>query len=195
VGKLHYREVQIALSLLHNGGNLVIKIFTIFESDTICLMYLLACLFTSVDLFKPATSKEGNSEIYVICCDFHREVCEDLNVCSNLSKAFDPEYVDRVLAPLEDIPEQFLDKLYQGKFTNQSLNSVYVKKKRSLTEGIVTAKVLLSQNRREKEDRIGENQPFRERTLSLQNKIHPGLNFRITQTDWLIFLKSTNQIV
>ncbi|KAI5743234.1 hypothetical protein M8J77_015993 [Diaphorina citri] len=126
VGKLHYREVQIALSLLHNGGNLVIKIFTIFESDTICLMYLLACLFTSVDLFKPATSKEGNSEIYVICCDFHREVCEDLNVCSNLSKAFDPEYVDRVLAPLEDIPEQFLDKLYQGvlMFTNWQMGAI-----------------------------------------------------------------------
>ncbi|KAI5704891.1 hypothetical protein M8J75_009773 [Diaphorina citri] len=126
VGKLHYREVQIALSLLHNGGNLVIKIFTIFESDTICLMYLLACLFTRVDLFKPATSKEGNSEIYVICCDFHREVCEDLNVCSNLSKAFDPEYVDRVLAPLEDIPEQFLDKLYQGvlMFTNWQMGAI-----------------------------------------------------------------------
>jgi hypothetical protein len=32
--------------------------------------------------------------------------------------------------------------------------------KRSLIEGTVTDKVLLSRNRREKKDRIGESQPF-----------------------------------
>jgi hypothetical protein len=37
--------------------------------------------------------------------------------------------------------------------------------KRGLVEGTVTAKVLSSQKRREKEDGIGESQPFRERTL------------------------------
>jgi hypothetical protein len=41
-------------------------------------------------------------------------------------------------------------------------------------EGTVTAKVLLSRNRREKGDRIGESQPFRERTLSHQDKFRPG---------------------
>jgi hypothetical protein len=38
---------------------------------------------------------------------------------------------------------------------------------RGLTEGTVTAKVLSSLERREKEDRIGESQPLRERTLSV----------------------------
>ncbi|KAI5720609.1 hypothetical protein M8J77_009413 [Diaphorina citri] len=33
---------------------------------------------------------------------------------------------------------------------------------------------LSSRNRRDKEDRIGESQPFRERTLSHQDKIRPG---------------------
>jgi hypothetical protein len=37
---------------------------------------------------------------------------------------------------------------------------------KGLIEGTVTAKVLSSQNRREKEDRIGESQPFQERIRS-----------------------------
>jgi hypothetical protein len=45
-----------------------------------------------------------------------------------------------------------------------------------LIEGTVTVKVLSSRNRSEKEDRIGESQPFRERTLSVQDKIRPGGN-------------------
>jgi hypothetical protein len=51
------------------------------------------------------------------------------------------------------------------------LNYIFL---RGLIEGTVTAKVLSSRKRREKEDRIGESQPFRERTLSVQDKILPG---------------------
>jgi hypothetical protein len=38
---------------------------------------------------------------------------------------------------------------------------------RGLIEGTVTAKVSSSRNRRNKVDRIGESQPFQERTLSV----------------------------
>ena len=43
-----------------------------FESETVCMMYLLSIFFNQVEVFKPATSKEGNSEVYVICKDFKR---------------------------------------------------------------------------------------------------------------------------
>jgi hypothetical protein len=45
---------------------------------------------------------------------------------------------------------------------------------RGLTEGTVTAKVLSSRKRREKEDRIAESQLFRKRALSFKDKIRPG---------------------
>lgn len=48
-------------------GNFVIKMFTFFECDTICLLTLLAAAFQEVKVEKPATSKEGNSEVYVVC--------------------------------------------------------------------------------------------------------------------------------
>jgi Predicted metal-dependent hydrolase (urease superfamily) len=45
---------------------------------------------------------------------------------------------------------------------------------RGLIKGTVTAKVLSSRNRREKEDRTGEGQKFREQTLFILDKIRPG---------------------
>ena len=50
----------------------MLKMFTMFESETVCLMYLLSICFQQVEVFKPATSKEGNSEVYVICLNFHK---------------------------------------------------------------------------------------------------------------------------
>ena len=69
VSDLHMAETLAALKMLTAGGNFVIKLFTIFESETVCLLYLLACSFARLEVFKPATSKEGNSEVYVICQD------------------------------------------------------------------------------------------------------------------------------
>ncbi|RZC27700.1 cap-specific mRNA (nucleoside-2'-O-)-methyltransferase 2 [Asbolus verrucosus] len=70
VGYLHYCETLTALALLRNGGNFVLKIFTMFEDSTVCLLYLLNVLFKKVSVFKPASSKSGNSEVYLICIDY-----------------------------------------------------------------------------------------------------------------------------
>jgi len=48
VSKLHYCEVLAAILILSPGGNLVLKKFTMFECDSVCLLYLLNCLFTEV---------------------------------------------------------------------------------------------------------------------------------------------------
>lgn len=44
--------------------------FTFFEDSTISLVYLLNCSFSEVKVFKPSSSKSGNSEVYVICLRF-----------------------------------------------------------------------------------------------------------------------------
>ena len=63
VSDLHLAEAVAALLILAEGGSLVIKMFTFFESETVCLLYLLYLSFGKMDVFKPATSKEGNSEV------------------------------------------------------------------------------------------------------------------------------------
>ena len=67
---MHYAEIVTAILGLRDGGHFVLKMFTFFESDTICSLYLLCNIFREVNVFKPATSKEGNSEVYVICKNF-----------------------------------------------------------------------------------------------------------------------------
>lgn len=70
VEHLHYCEVLTALSVLNDGGTFVVKMFTFFEDSTISLLYLLNCSFAEVNVFKPSSSKSGNSEVYVICLRF-----------------------------------------------------------------------------------------------------------------------------
>ncbi|XP_063701137.1 cap-specific mRNA (nucleoside-2'-O-)-methyltransferase 2 [Culicoides brevitarsis] len=70
VASLHHAETAIALQVLSPGGSFLLKMFTFYEDSSISLLYLLTLVFQSVDIFKPATSKEGNSEVYVICRGF-----------------------------------------------------------------------------------------------------------------------------
>lgn len=44
--------------------------FTFFEDSSVCFLYLLNCSFRNVHVFKPSSSKSGNSEVYVICINF-----------------------------------------------------------------------------------------------------------------------------
>lgn len=67
---LHFCETVAALHLLATGGSFLLKLFTIFECNTVCLIYLLSCCFNHVDIIKPITSKEGNSETYIVCTNF-----------------------------------------------------------------------------------------------------------------------------
>lgn len=72
VAFLHYCETITALSVLNQGGSFILKIFTMFEQSTVCLLYLLNCLFDKVAVFKPCSSKSGNSEVYVVCQGFNQ---------------------------------------------------------------------------------------------------------------------------
>lgn len=101
-------ELVSAISVLAEGGNFVLKMFTMFESETICLMYLLSICFEQVEVFKPATSKEGNSEVYVIALNFRRSswVDEFLDKTKKLYGRF-PE--ERSMFGENEIPEDLLD--------------------------------------------------------------------------------------
>lgn len=63
---LHYCEMVTALLSLSKGGNFILKAFTLFEHPTICMMYIMACAFDELSVFKPTPSKPGNSETYII---------------------------------------------------------------------------------------------------------------------------------
>ncbi|KAM9461177.1 cap-specific mRNA (nucleoside-2'-O-)-methyltransferase 2 [Clarias gariepinus] len=108
VAPLQYCETVCALLLLSPGGSFVLKMFTLFEHSSICLLYLLVCCFHSVHVFKPATSKSGNSEVYVVCLDFKSKT--DIRpLLSKLIRNYGPDMVSTVaLFPKRCIPKSFL---------------------------------------------------------------------------------------
>ncbi|XP_003970104.2 cap-specific mRNA (nucleoside-2'-O-)-methyltransferase 2 isoform X2 [Takifugu rubripes] len=107
VASLHYCEVTAALLLLNPGGSFVLKMFTLYEHSSVCLLYLLTCCFGSVSVFKPATSKSGNSEVYVVCLRYEgKEAVRPL--LSKLIRNYGPHLADReALFPASAIPETF----------------------------------------------------------------------------------------
>ncbi|KAF6023125.1 CMTR2 [Bugula neritina] len=99
-------EVHIALSLLAKSGVFVLKMFTLFETQTISLLYLLNSLFKHVDIHKPVTSKPGNSEVYVVCKCLLAEVSD--NILSLIQSALD---TGGPLMSLSEIPRSFLQQV------------------------------------------------------------------------------------
>ncbi|XP_063226323.1 cap-specific mRNA (nucleoside-2'-O-)-methyltransferase 2 isoform X2 [Bacillus rossius redtenbacheri] len=110
VSSLHFCEAVAALMVLAPGGSLLLKMFTFYEGQTACLVYLLCCVFRSVVVFKPATSREGNSEVY-LCC---REYAGSSSVqpwLSVLRLHYGPEPKTEAFFPKEAIPKTFLRQL------------------------------------------------------------------------------------
>jgi hypothetical protein len=82
---------------------------------------------------------------------------------------------------MESLREYYLAGRKVDKHNIRGMTDVSMERRRvfsrGLIEGTVTAKDLTSRKRREKEDRIGDSQPFRERTLSVpRSKLAPGGN-------------------
>ncbi|XP_012690972.2 cap-specific mRNA (nucleoside-2'-O-)-methyltransferase 2 [Clupea harengus] len=110
VAPLQLCEAVCALMILAPGGCLVLKMFTLLEHSSVSLLYLLACSFRTVRVFKPATSKPGNSELYLVCVGF--QAPEQLRpLLAKLVRLYGPDMTRRGavgLFPVHCIPESFL---------------------------------------------------------------------------------------
>lgn len=69
----HFSGLVTALKLLSNGGNLIMKSFSMFNAVNVSLMYFLNLVFENVHLFKPATAQMTKFEYYIIGIDFKKD--------------------------------------------------------------------------------------------------------------------------
>ncbi|CAF4838009.1 unnamed protein product [Pieris macdunnoughi] len=108
---LHYCEIVTALQSLSKGGTLIFKLFTIFEHSTVCLLYLLNHLFQDVNIYKPITSRQGNSEVYAICLRYKDNILLD-EFLPRLKSTYGTElYSNLALFPLDMIPDSFIKQI------------------------------------------------------------------------------------
>lgn len=120
VSRLHTAEFITSLAILADNGSMLLKIFTFFELSTVSMLYVLNCCFKSVHIFKPATSKEGNSEVYVIALKYRKSTLTDAHI-NRLVKNF---MIDgRVMLPMDQIPSEFLGQVTNAArfFMNQQV--------------------------------------------------------------------------
>lgn len=110
VSNLIESEIFTALSVLSKGGNFVVKMFTMFESETVCMLYLLSICFHQIEVFKPATSKEGNSEVYVVCCNFEKTSWLEKFLAEKQS-IFGQFPDDKSMFSRAQIPDDFLESV------------------------------------------------------------------------------------
>ncbi|CAD5119881.1 DgyrCDS8465 [Dimorphilus gyrociliatus] len=74
--RLYLCQFAVALSILRPGGNFVCKIFDIFTSFSVGLIYLMRQSFQRILIFKPVTSRPANSERYIVCNGLKSEELE-----------------------------------------------------------------------------------------------------------------------
>jgi len=65
--RLIFTQVAYAITMQANGGTFILKIFDMFETATLEILYLLSCFYNKIIICKPNTSRSANSEKYIVC--------------------------------------------------------------------------------------------------------------------------------
>jgi len=120
---VHMGHTLGSLILLEKGGTAILKELSFFEMSSVCLLLLLCSTFDSVKIVKPLTSRPTNSEVYVVCTGYKKNLtmeqvdrlCDVLDHIRSLTPAkqnFELE-VEGVpsLFLYEDVPEEFLTNI------------------------------------------------------------------------------------
>lgn len=72
--RLILAQLAFALAVQKRGGTFIIKVFDTFTQASVDFLYLLSSLYESVQAVKPGTSRQANSEKYLVCKGFHGDV-------------------------------------------------------------------------------------------------------------------------
>uniref|UniRef100_A0A6C0CEB5 Ribosomal RNA methyltransferase FtsJ domain-containing protein n=1 Tax=viral metagenome TaxID=1070528 RepID=A0A6C0CEB5_9ZZZZ len=115
--KLFYSEIMIAINIQKEGGILICKLFDLFYRSTLQLLFLLYLSYETISFTKPLTSRQSNSEKYIVCRGFKGFNKDISNImCSNFGKSM----VDI------ELPEEFIEMInnYHKEFINQQINKI-----------------------------------------------------------------------
>jgi len=115
--KLFYSEIMIALNIQSYKGTFICKLFDLFYYSTLQLIYLLYLSYESISFIKPSTSRQSNSEKYIVCKGFRGYNKRLSNImCS---------YFDKDILPLE-LSTEFIKMInqYHTQFIGNQINRI-----------------------------------------------------------------------
>lgn len=148
--RLIYSQILYALILQKNGGTFILKIFDLFNKSTIDLIYILRLLYEDVYITKPKTSRYANSEKYIVCIHYKREIFNKLsNKLMNIFRIFEKVDFEKYTIT------SFLSKNYSLDFKKsiQEINSIIGEQQLSVINNtiILIKKTNINNNRLELE--------------------------------------------
>lgn len=108
---LIYSEIMIALNIQKIQGTFVCKLFDLFYPTTLQLLFILYLSYESVTFIKPCTSRQSNSEKYIVCRGFRGYNKQLSNLLCNS--------FGQTQLPIQ-IPSEFISMInaYQTQFIN-----------------------------------------------------------------------------
>lgn len=127
--KLIFAQICFAIAMQKKGGTFILKVFDLFTSFSIDLVFLLSSLYKKVYIVKPYTSRYANSEKYLVCKDF---ICDDTSsIIHKLLPLFDYFINNKQQLSINrlfniDIPYLFTSKLeeYNAIFGQQQIENI-----------------------------------------------------------------------
>lgn len=78
--KLMFAQAAYAIASQKKGGHFVIKVFDTVKAASIDVLYILASVYQQIYFIKPHTSRQANSERYVVCKNFQLNDSKNLVV-------------------------------------------------------------------------------------------------------------------
>lgn len=115
---LIFCEVLYALVLQKTNGSFVLKVFDCFHRQTIEILLLLTYFYKEVYVYKPNTSREANSEKYIICKGFQNH-SNRVSIINKLAKGFTEIYENQLVS----IFNHDMNSLYLSKV--EEVNAIY----------------------------------------------------------------------
>jgi len=115
--KLLCSEIIICLNIQAQGGTFICKMFDLFWYSTLQILYVLYLSYESISFIKPSTSRQSNSEKYIVCRGF-KGYNKDL---SNLMCS----YFDKDFLPIK-LSEEFIDMIqkYNTQFVKNQIQQI-----------------------------------------------------------------------
>lgn len=94
-------EIYSAFVLQDEGGSLVLKIYDMFNENTLKIVSLLNMYYESIYVVKPLSSRPANSEKYLVCTGFYMADRATVQVLGDLIAGYSEELLSAFFSDIE----------------------------------------------------------------------------------------------
>lgn len=86
---LIYAQIVCAVNIQKKGGNFVLKVFEMFTNLSMKFIVILKYFYEEIYIVKPLTSRDSNSERYIVCKKFKYDEKQSSDLLKNMLKSLD----------------------------------------------------------------------------------------------------------